>query len=805
MKRSYVRYVTTGVAISAVVAILPHLSYARINQAEITQKTAETQVRHLLEPVLEKYCRDDCKLMSVSVNVEMTSANELAPGFDDVDGKSISLAPASAQAKLMINDKVGSVSRGKLLDLIQQYLETLDYPVKISTQLVHFPEPIEAAGKISEIRERVAKQFKGTIDELFNQACPGQCMLTDFNIQTEAVNTEEAQYGSPGEFVQEGNTAVRIKDISATLLIDDALSPEERTSVLEMAKLKTNYIKHVSLSGKALKFPHPANLGGNMAGGGWGANGLNGNRSLASEQKNNSTSESKTNNASTSNNTNTESKQESKQETRQESKQETKQETHQDTRQESKNETHQDTRQERFERFEKIERVENGDAVQNELKKFKLYGLIFFASIIGLLIFIAVAIFRQKGGFSTVHRVIQSMTADPLGAPQPGAGASAEGGAGGAHAPGSDDRATALAKRYEAEALLEELSRIFANQPKVAKQVFSRILSEDGVEITAQYLHLFGEGILVDLLRDPSLQGDLNELTDYFSKTTIEINDSDKLELLQALRNRTVAGKIFVLGSRSTNLFDFLAEMDGQQILELIRNESLTVKSIVLTQCDAQKRTTVYAHVDEDTRMKLLTELSRIDYLPRDYIANVAHALKRKSRENPKLNTEALPGSEVLLSLLERTGTEMQKTVVRNLESSNPESARAIKGKLVSAETLRYLRDNQLLEVILSLKHDELLQFLKGASESIRRMIFSKSPKDLIAELEEELAALGAVSREAYQAVERKILNRVKMMANEGIINLVETNDRMFQDAGKSTGVIETGPDPATLKKVAGW
>ena len=88
--------------------------------------------------------------------------------------------------------------------------------------------------------------------------------------------------------------------------------------------------------------------------------------------------------------------------------------------------------------------------------------------------------------------------------------------------------------------------------------------------------------------------------------------------------------------------------MDGLQILELIRTESLTVKSIVLTQCDPQKRSIVYAQMDPDARMKILGELSRIDYLPKDYIFNVANALKRKKRDSPKLNTEALPGSKSL-------------------------------------------------------------------------------------------------------------------------------------------------------------
>lgn len=201
-----------------------------------------------------------------------------------------------------------------------------------------------------------------------------------------------------------------------------------------------------------------------------------------------------------------------------------------------------------------------------------------------------------------------------------------------------------------------------------------------------------------------------------------------------------------------------------------------------------------------------MAELSRIDYLPRDYVYNVSQALKRKRRENPRLNTEALPGSEVLVGLLERTSEDTQRSVMRNLETSHPDSARLIKNKLVSTDTLRYLRDGQLLEVVLSLKHDELLQFLKGASGDLRSHIFAKAPKDLAAELEEELESLQPVGREVYQAVERKVLNRMKVMANDGLINLAETNERMFNDLAAqplAARLVVANPDSGTSRKSA--
>jgi len=775
--RCWLAPVIAGIA--AITLTSSSMVHARgvMNAVDGTKKDTENKVRLLLEPLFDKYCREECKLMSVAVSIDVATPDEIAPGFNDLDPRgAIELAPSGASVKILIDDKVGSVSRTKLLELVRQYLDTLDFPVKIETQTTHFPQPTATAGKVVELRERVTKRFKDSLEELFRQFCPDQCMLADYTLSTELVNAEEAQYGSGGEFLEDGGIAIRIKTVTGTVLIDESLPTDIRTNVFEMAKLKTNFLRNVDLSLKSMKFPKNA-LDAAMSAY------KEANRSLASS----SSSDSK--NTTSLNQRNTESKV--------------------TTNSNSEN----NAKQERYERIEKIERVESGDAVQAELQKFKVYGLIFACSILSLLIFIAMASLKpakMAGAPSAMQRVLSSIASDPTSTSAP----STYGGSGGDTNLTSDERAALIQKRIEIERMHEELTNIFAQQPKVAKHVFTRVLTEDGMEVTAQYISLFGESIVMDMLRDPSLQGDLNELMEFYAKNPIDLTDDEKLELLRKLHNRTVAGKLAVMGSRSSHLFDFLADMDGTQILELVRNESLTVKSIVLTQCDAQKRAAVYAQLDNDSRMQLMAELSRIDYLPRDYIFNVANALKRKRRENPKLNTESLPGSEVLITLLERTGADMQRTVIKNLELSNPDSARAVKSKLVSLDTLRFLRDGQLLEVVLSLRHDELLQFLKGSPTEIRQTIYSKSPKDLVAELEEELAAMTVQSRETYQAVERKIINRMKVMTNESLINLVEVNDRMLSEQSGGAGFVEAGPaegingDGKTItniKKVAGW
>jgi flagellar motor switch protein FliG len=461
----------------------------------------------------------------------------------------------------------------------------------------------------------------------------------------------------------------------------------------------------------------------------------------------------------------------------------------------SQNSSEKSDRVEHFERIEKVERVESGDAVQKELGRIKIFGLLFCAALIALLVFIAMAVLRAPAENRVILENLKKggpASLSAFGGTEQGMNALESSSS---SSKGNDET---IGKRLEIQRLTEELLGIFIQNPKVTKIVFSNILMDDGIEVAAKYLKIFGEHVFLELLRDASIQREMNDLVAFYARATVEFDMDEELSLLRKLHSKTISGKITASVASSTLIFDFLSEMDANQVEELMRGESDDIKAIVLTQCDNQKRSRIFAQMDSASRMAVMAKLSHIDYLPKNYIYNVAMALKRKKTDNPKLNTESLPGSEVLLSLLETTGQDLQRAVVKNLELQNMDNTRVLMNKLVSIDTLRYLRDGQILEVILSLKHDELLFFLKGCGEEIRKKVFSKAPGDLVADLEEELESVKTVSKEAYQLVERKVINKIKVMSHEGQINLLETNERMFSEADRNASgfVNASAPGP---------
>lgn len=715
-----------------------------------TQARYEQKVRNLIEPVLSRYCTDDCRLLNVKVDLESASADWVSPGFEEPTAPQDAVA-AQAEVKMLIDDKIGKSRKARIESLLNQYFESLDFPVTLKMKSVAFPTERENSVKIADLRERIRKQFEGSITEVLAKYCPRHCLFSQFELETEVVHPDEAQSGNPGEYFEHGGFALRVDSISGTIAFDEQIPESDRRGLVDLITLRTQRFSNVEIKEKILPFPKLREADGSdvwqspFAADGSGAARTNSrNEKLDSHQNEIRTKEAYEN-------------------------REQKSLSQNDEKVARDEKT---SRDEKYSRFEKIERVESGDALHQEFQTLKWSGLALAIVILAALLWIALKPYR-------VHSKIESETkAAPIVIPPPPRFTQPEAAEGTVLI--RAEKAN-LTNRIKIQRLRDELLAIFVENPKVARYVFSKVLLEEGIETTAAYLSIFGETIVLEILKDPSLSTDLSHLIEFYATTPITIEEDQELELLQALHARTISGKIKVLSHRTKTSFDFLNELDARQVFALVDQESAAVKAVVLTQLDARKREEFLSLVEPDARLKLMNELSRMDYLPKDYIKNIANALERKSKDNPKFNTESISSSEILVQLLESSDRDMQNEVFRSLEAEHPNQARRIQSQFVTLDSLRFLPDGKLVEVLLALKHDELLTLFKSMRGDLAEQLMNQLPSDLAGDLNEELASTTQPSREQSSVVERKVIHRVRNLGRDRQIDLEEINRQLMR------------------------
>ena len=65
--------------------------------------------------------------------------------------------------------------------------------------------------------------------------------------------------------------------------------------------------------------------------------------------------------------------------------------------------------------------------------------------------------------------------------------------------------------------------------------------------------------------------------------------------------------------------------------------------------------------------------------------------------------------------------------MMAQLLKKSPDIARVIKSRLVTLDTLSYLKDGHLLEVVIGMERDNLLDFLSATRDEIRDLILYKA------------------------------------------------------------------------------
>jgi flagellar motor switch protein FliG len=316
----------------------------------------------------------------------------------------------------------------------------------------------------------------------------------------------------------------------------------------------------------------------------------------------------------------------------------------------------------------------------------------------------------------------------------------------------------------------------------VARDTFSRMLQEEGVEQTSRYVYIFGPMIIFDLMNDPNLKRELHDLGEYYYKATFSFTDEQTLESLSALKTKVTASEIRVMAHKRAEQFSFLQNLDSSQIFTLVSDEKPHVQSVVLTQLDPARRRVVFDLYEGESKVNLMRELCRADAIPKEYLSNVAKALHKKVLSRTDFDTEQLRSSDIILDLLEKASLQNQRELMADLVKTNPEAARAIKLKLITVEMLPYIKDGHLLEIVMGLEREDLLAFLVGAPDYIRELLLAKAPSELAQSWMEDIEQLSGIEEARYRLSEMRILGRVRNLANSGAIRLVDINERIFAE-----------------------
>lgn len=762
-------------------------------KSAVEEKVADDMRKHLTAD-LNRYCLEYCSILSIdafSQEVFDTTGADL--GFESVgaaNGATRKFKVKSVKATILIDTRFGSANVEKLQKLFTQLDERYPYKVDYKWSKVNFPDTGNTAKSEADVRTEFGTQVRNQLERIVTEFCPNECKIHNVDVAVTRASVDEVQSGAAGRylFARDGRGALYVKGVAASVSIDSNMEPARKQRIESLMREHLLPFGAVTLQLRELPFPKSASeiekdLNEERRDP-WGLAKLDrmlkmikehGSSREVIKERETLNSESKLNESEKMSLSATES-----------SKHLSEQEKNSMTNSSSSNELNKE-----------------GQTFWTQQNIMIVGGVLLALIIVGA--FGLRHVVTGKRMQAVLH---EGMQGNHQGQPdqhgQNGGqfGRNDQGNANASHQHALNVATSAksreqLIRQLEIDQLREELIQTFITRPKVAQEVFTRMIRDDGIEASAKYVTIFGEMIVFELLGDADLKKEIATLAEYIHVNLPTIELDEQLALLKQLKLRLTASKMRLLSTRTLDVFDFLKGKSARQVYELISDESTKCQGIVLTQLTTEKRRDIFELFEGNAKVDLLRELSSGDLVAREYLINVAEALRRKALNRPNFDGENVRGTDVLLDLLERADLQEQRDLMSDLDQTNPEASRLLRSRLVTVETLPYLRDGLLIEIFINMEPQSMACFLAGTREHIRRLIFSKAPPDLAAGWSEALETLRSIEADAYRLAEMQVISKIRNFASSGLINLLEVNGSLYP---KVDGETLAGENPQTKR-----
>lgn len=250
-----------------------------------------------------------------------------------------------------------------------------------------------------------------------------------------------------------------------------------------------------------------------------------------------------------------------------------------------------------------------------------------------------------------------------------------------------------------------------------------------------------------------------------YAQRTLEIAKGD-------YKASTIVGRLGPVVGTSVEVIKDIAEMEGRQIYNLVKQEQPQTISFLLSYLDSAKSAEVFALLGPELREEVIERLGTIESTSLELVSKIARSLGKHYDTKVRPAFHRSGGVRAVADLLNELDKEMSKNLLGRLEERNATLSAAIRKKLFSFEDLLRLQPADLQRVLREVDSSNLAIAMKSASETLRDRIYGSISKRAAESLKEELEMLGPVRLKDVETAQDTIIQVVRRLEEEGQITL---------------------------------
>jgi len=213
---------------------------------------------------------------------------------------------------------------------------------------------------------------------------------------------------------------------------------------------------------------------------------------------------------------------------------------------------------------------------------------------------------------------------------------------------------------------------------------------------------------------------------------------------------------------KGNDIFQFLEQLNNNQIYQLVKDESEDMSAILLAQLKPAQSVQILKFFEIPKQTILLQRMSNISNIPTSMYKDVASRFSKKAVAIKDMGNVAVDGLQSILGILETLPVEQQDAYIDDIAKYDLDLARKIKEHFLTFDGLLELDKAKLNRALEGIPGSDLAKALIGAKQELVSLILDSKTDRERQILESEMQINQNISDEEKEESRKKLMEWVK-------------------------------------------
>ena len=226
--------------------------------------------------------------------------------------------------------------------------------------------------------------------------------------------------------------------------------------------------------------------------------------------------------------------------------------------------------------------------------------------------------------------------------------------------------------------------------------------------------------------------------------------------------------------------FEYLNDIDKERINLLLKEESVQVKTLVLSRLNPKKAASVINLMDSKEKSEVAFRLLKLEPVSPEVIKSLDEALHKKLLLQNSQKTNSIDGKNVLAEILKKMSFSTENSILSKISSEEPSLANDLRERLFTVDDVVNSDDRFIQETLMMYSNYEIACLVYKRDENFTKKIFQCISQGRISQIQDELNINQAFSKSECDKIYSKFLNTLRNAFEEGKLFIKNRTDDVY-------------------------